>query len=71
MTPQAQAELDRQYRAARSMFDSGMDALRQIVASDFPEAENPAAVTRYDVDMMRGLAQQIAALVAGYERRLQ
>lgn len=53
------------------MFDVGMDALRQIVASDFPEAENPAAVTRYDVDMMRGLAQQIAALVAGYERRLQ
>ena len=53
------------------MFDSGMDALRQIVAGDFPEAENSAAVTRYDVDMMRGLAQQIAALVAGYERRLQ
>jgi len=38
------------------------------VIEEFPDADDDAAaVTRYQIDMMRGLAAAVGALVEGYD----
>lgn len=65
----AQNELSKAYRNARARFDIYMTTLEQIVEEDFPVGDEPAGVTRYDVDALNDLANRIGALVAGYYSR--
>lgn len=68
MTPNAkQIELRREYQKWLTMFLQAHTTLSQIVSEDFPD---PAAeVTQYHVDAMRDLAQNMNAMVAGYDQR--
>ena len=42
-----------------------------IVIEEFPDGDDGDPVTRYDVDMIRGLAMAVGALVEGYDRQNQ
>lgn len=66
----AQTELAKVYRRERDRYDQYARALDQIVAEDFPAADAaPESVTRWHVDAMRGLVNQVAALVEGHDRQ--
>lgn len=70
MTP-SQTEMRREYQKWYSEFWSNQTALSQIVVEEFPDVDEGDEVRRYDVDMVRGLAQAVGALVEGYDRQNQ
>lgn len=64
----SQTEMRREYQKWYSEFWSNQTALSQIVEEEFPDADDDAAeVTRYQIDMVRGLAAAVGALVEGYD----
>ena len=66
----AQLELVKVYKRERNRYDEWATALDQIVTEDFPAVDAaPESVTRWHVDAMRGLVNQVAALVEGHERQ--
>ena len=56
-----------EYRRWVSQFWGNQTALSQIVEEEFPDVDDAAEVTRYQIDMMRGLAAAVGALVEGYD----
>jgi hypothetical protein len=67
--PVAQAELAKQYRNTLARFYGYLTAVEQIVMEDFPDQDAPPAeVTRYHLDALTGLTNQLSALVDGYSR---
>lgn len=67
MTP-AENELRRRYREAYYACLGTLIAIRQIVEEDFPAPEDgDARPTRGDIDMLWALANQLTALMEGYE----
>lgn len=68
----SQTEMRREYQKWYTQFWINQTALSQIVIEGFPAADDDAAeVTRYQIDMVRGLAQAVGALVEGYDRQNQ
>lgn len=68
MTPTpAQTELVRRYREIYYLVHGALTAIGQILVEDFPDPDADALPTRGDVDMLRGLAAELSALVEGYE----
>jgi len=61
----------REYQKWYTQFWSNQTALSQIVIKEFPDVDEGDEVRRYDVDMVRGLAQAVGALVEGYDRQNQ
>jgi len=61
----------REYQKWYTQFWSNQTALSQIVIEEFPDVDEGDEVRRYDVDMVRGLAQAVGALVEGYDRQNQ
>ena len=63
--------LRREYR--RAWFDVWglVTAITQVVTEDFPDPDHGDArpIQRYDLDMVRGLAGALSALVERYERQ--
>lgn len=63
--------LQKEYR--RAWFDvwGYLTAISQVVAEDFPDPDDDDArpIQRYDLDMVRGLAGALSALVERYERQ--
>ena len=52
-----------------SQFWGNQTALSQIVEEEFPDVDGDDVPTRYQIDMMRGLAAAVGALVEGYDDR--
>ena len=48
-----------------SQFWGNQTALSQSVEEEFPDVDGDDVPTRYQIDMMRGLAAAVAALVDG------
>ena len=67
----SQTEMRREYQKWYTQFWSNQTALSQIVIEEFPDVDEGDEVRRYDVDMVRGLAQAVGALVEGYDRQNQ
>lgn len=67
----SQTEMRREYQKWYTQFWSNQTALSQIVVEEFPDVDEGDEVRRYDVDMVRGLAQAVGALVEGYDRQNQ
>jgi len=67
----SQIEMERMYQKWYSDFWENQAALSQIVIEEFPDVDDGDPVTRYDVDMIRGLAMAVGALVEGYDRQNQ
>lgn len=68
----SRTEMRREYQKWHTQFWGNQTTLSQIVIEEFPDADDDAAeVTRYQIDMMRGLAQAVGALVEGYDRQNQ
>ncbi len=67
----SQTEMRREYQKWYTQFWSNQTALSQIVVEEFPDVDEGDEVRRYDVDMVRGLAQAVGALVEGYNRQNQ
>ena len=58
------------YETERTAVLEQLRALEKIVVMEFPAPGAPPQVaTRYDVDTMKDLKEQLAALVWGYERK--
>jgi len=57
----------------RAWFDvhGALTAITQVVTEDFPDPDDGDArpIQRYDLDMVRGLAGALSALVERYERQ--
>jgi len=61
-------EMRREYQKWCDQFWENQATLSQIVVEEFPDGDDEAAEpTRYEIDMMRGLAAAVAALVEGYD----
>lgn len=68
LTPAAQQELARRYRVELTDLLGNLIALEQILAEDFPAmAAPPETISRYHLDMIRGLKNGTGALLAGYD----
>lgn len=67
----SQTEMRREYQKWYTQFWGNQTALSQIVVEEFPDVDEGDEVRRYDVDMVRGLAQAVGALVEGYDRQNQ
>lgn len=65
-----QTLLGRQYAAIVASIYGNLTAIEQIVEEDFPAPDDTAHITRGDVDMLKDLDTQLAALVWGYERKI-
>ena len=64
--------IENEYQKWYTLFWENQAALSQIVVEEVPDADDDAAeVTRYQIDMVRGLAQAVGALVEGYDRQNQ
>lgn len=64
----SRTEMRREYQKWHTQFWGNQTTLSQIVIEEFPDADDDAAeVTRYQIDMMRGLALAVGALVEGYD----
>lgn len=63
--------IEKEYQKWYTTFWENQTALVQIVIEEFPDVDDGDAVTRYDVDMARGLALAVGALVEGYDRQNQ
>lgn len=63
----SQTEMRREYQKWYTQFWGNQTALSQIVEEEFPDVDGDDVPTRYQIDMMRGLALQVAALVEGYD----
>jgi len=61
----------REYQKWYTLFWENQAELSQIVVEEFPDVDEGDEVRRYDVDMVRGLAQAVGALVEGYDRQNQ
>lgn len=61
--------IEKEYQKWYTTFWENQTALVQIVIEEFPDVDDGDAVTRYDVDMARGLALAVGALVEGYDRQ--
>ena len=63
-----QIEMRREYQKWYDQFWENQATLGQIVVEEFPDGDDEAAEpTRYQIDMMRGLAAAVGALVEGYD----
>lgn len=63
-----QIEMRREYQKWYSQFWGNQTTLSQIIVEEFPDGDDEAAEpTRYQIDMMRGLAAAVGALVEGYD----
>ena len=61
-------EMRREYQKWYSQFWGNQTTLSQIIVEEFPDGDDEAAEpTRYQIDMMRGLAGAVGALVEGYD----
>jgi len=61
-------EMRREYQKWCDQFWGNQTTLSQIVVEEFPDGDDEAAEpTRYEIDMMRGLAAAVGALVEGYD----
>ena len=61
-------EMRREYTKWSDQFWENQATLSQIVVEEFPDGDDEAAEpTRYQIDMMRGLAAAVGALVEGYD----
>lgn len=75
MTPQAQTILDTEYSREWHGLLGTLTAIEQVLNEDFPKPKEArgrtpsATVTRYDLDMVRGMRAQLSAFLEGYERR--
>lgn len=63
--------IEKEYQKWYAAFWENQTALSQIVIEEFPDIDDGDAVTRYNVDMMRGLALAVGALMEGYDRQNQ
>lgn len=63
--------IENEYQKWYTLFWENQAALSQIVVEEFPDVDEGDEVRRYDVDMVRGLAQAVGALVEGYDRQNQ
>lgn len=64
-----QMELARVYRRELNRFYEFDAAVVQIVAEDFPnEDASPERITRWHIDALRGMTNQLSAMVEGYQR---
>lgn len=66
-----QSQIEKEYQKWLTDFWENQAALSQIVIEEFPDVDDGDPVTRYDVDMIRGLAMAVGALVEGYDRQNQ
>jgi len=63
-----QIEMRREYQKWYDQFWENQATLGQIIVEEFPDGDDEAAEpTRYLIDMMRGLAAAVGALVEGYD----
>ena len=63
-----QIEMRREYQKWYSQFWGNQTTWSQIIVEEFPDGDDEAAEpTRYQIDMMRGLAAAVGALVEGYD----
>ena len=61
-------ETRREYQKWYDQFWKNQATWGQIVVEEFPDGDDEAAEpTRYQIDMMRGLAAAVGALVEGYD----
>lgn len=60
----AAVELRRRYSIEWHGVHGALTAISELLAEDFPPPDGDAAVTRYDLDMMRALKGELAALLA-------
>ena len=63
-----QIEMRREYQKWYDQFWGNQTTLSQIIVEEFPDGDDEAAEpTRYQIDMMRGLAAAVGALVKSYD----
>lgn len=63
-------EMMKRYRAAYYAVWGYITALSQIVSEDYPDPDTAGIeVTRYQIDMLNGLAGSLSALIEGHERK--
>ena len=63
-------EMLKRYRQAYYAVWGYFTALSQIVSEDYPDPDaGGVEVTRYQIDMLNGLAGSLSALVEGHERQ--
>ena len=69
MVSTAQNELVQVYQRELNRFYEFDAAVVQIVAEDFPnEDAPPERITRWHIDALRGMTNQLSAMVEGYQR---
>lgn len=58
----------KRYREAWYNVWGYVTALSQIVTEDYPDPADNVEMTRYQIDMLNGLAGSLSALIEGHER---